>query len=101
MVELVDAPDSKSGGLRPLGVRVPLPALGFDPELTCHMEGLLTRPDRSEPSSGVLPAPRLPARRLTHRAPYPPRALPATRSTSQAFVHVGHSPALHRRPRIP
>ncbi len=29
MVELVDAPDSKSGGLRPLGVRVPLPALGF------------------------------------------------------------------------
>ena len=27
MVELVDAPDSKSGGLRPLGVRVPLPAL--------------------------------------------------------------------------
>ena len=32
MVELVDAPDSKSGGLRPLGVRVPLPALGFGPE---------------------------------------------------------------------
>ena len=29
MVELVDAPDSKSGGLRPLGVRVPLPALVF------------------------------------------------------------------------
>ena len=29
MVELVDAPDSKSGGLRPLGVRVPLPALAF------------------------------------------------------------------------
>ena len=27
MVELVDAPDSKSGGLRPLRVRVPLPAL--------------------------------------------------------------------------
>ena len=32
MVELVDAPDSKSGGLRPLGVRVPLPALGIAPE---------------------------------------------------------------------
>ena len=32
MVELVDAPDSKSGGLRPLGVRVPLPALGFAPD---------------------------------------------------------------------
>ncbi len=29
MVELVDAPDSKSGGLRPLRVRVPLPALPF------------------------------------------------------------------------
>ncbi len=29
MVELVDAPDSKSGGLRPLGVRVPLPASAF------------------------------------------------------------------------
>ena len=27
MVELVDAPDSKSGGLRPLGVRVPPSAL--------------------------------------------------------------------------
>ena len=32
MVELVDAPDSKSGGLRPLGVRVPLPALGLAPD---------------------------------------------------------------------
>ena len=41
MVELVDAPDSKSGGLRPLGVRVPLPALGIAPE--DHIEAFPSR----------------------------------------------------------
>ena len=40
MVELVDAPDSKSGGLRPLGVRVPLPALAFQRFSTLAVAGL-------------------------------------------------------------
>ena len=46
MVELVDAPDSKSGGLRPLGVRVPLPALGFQQSSTLgitHLDNFLDK----------------------------------------------------------
>ena len=59
MVELVDAPDSKSGGLRPLGVRVPLPALGIAPEDHIRIRDFsLGPPRRSESGLGTFSPPR-------------------------------------------